>query len=136
VLRNPKWLQRYAQLIESDLSQTLDGTWVCTVSEEYVLRVTGPAWEGVVEIDAEVEEDEEDEAEYALDPDGTIDRDACEAVVDQVVELLGNAQVDWPFCRVHDARMEAETGLWSCAGTDHVVSVGELGAHALSEPRG
>jgi len=128
VLRHPKWLQSYAALVESDLTRTLDGTWSCTVSDEYVLRVTGPVWEGVAEIDAEVDEDDEAEADYSLDPDGAIDRDACEAVVDQVVELLGNAQIDWPLCPVDGARMEADSGLWSCASGVHVMSVGELSA--------
>lgn len=129
MLREPKWLKGYAQLVSSDLTNTLDGSWTCTVSDELILRVIGPAWDGVAEIDEDVDEDEE------FDPDAypelladRIDADASTAVVGQVVELLGNTQRDWPVCPTHGAQLEVAGNSWQCSDLDHnPIPIGQLG---------
>jgi hypothetical protein len=119
-------LQRHAAFMADDLVRTLDGEWMCNVSDEYVLRVIGPRWEGVVEIDQEVDQDEEDDE---VGPDVDLDADACEAVIDQVLELMGNALIDGPACPDHAAVLVTRDGVWICDDGGHeVAQVGQLAA--------
>ena len=127
-------LHRHAALAADDLVRTLDGDWSCDVSEDFVLRVIGPRWEGVVEIDKDVDvDDEDDEDDDAVSPDDPtldLDADAAEAVIDQVLELLGNAKIDGPACPTHDARLATRNGVWICAeGSHDLAQLGQLAAH-------
>ena len=100
------------------------------MTDDYSLRVTGPTWQGVVEIDAEVDEDDGwgEDAE-ASDPEETVEVDASAAVAEHVVELLGNARIDWPACPTHGTQLRTRGGVWTCPGGAHdPAAVGQLGA--------
>ena len=129
VRRDLSRLQRHAALVSTDLVSTLDGDWSCNVSDEYVLRVAGPTWEGVTEIDTDVDEDTLSEIDaYPGDLDAPLEDDACDAVAGQIVELLGNARIDWPVCPTHGKPLELDGGDWACPdGPGDRASVGELG---------
>ena len=117
--------------MEADLVRTLAGTWTCSVSGDYVLRVTGPTWEGVVELDKDVDEDEYEEIapDQPDQPDAALEVDAVEAVADQVVDLLGNARIDGLSCPTHGTLLETRNGRWTCSEGGHdLARVGQLAA--------
>ena len=123
-------LRDQTALLAADLTRTLEGTWSCTIDNDYVMRVIGPRWHGVVEIDSEVDEEiwpgEDGDVD---DLDRALEEDAGEVVADQVVELLGNAQIDWPGCPAHRTRLVTSSGVWTCEDGSHdVAEVGQLGA--------
>ena len=134
--RDTARLHRHAASAADDLVRTLDGDWSCDVSDDYVLRVIGPRWEGVVEIDHDVDMDSEDDDQgedhgtvSPDDPSLDLDADAAEAVIDHVLELLGNAKIAGPACPTHAARLTTRDGVWTCAEGPHdVAQVGQLAA--------
>lgn len=128
--RDTEHLNRVAALVAKDLQRTLQGEWSCGVGPDLVLSVRRGAREEQVLLDREVGEDNwPAEAWSEQYRESTLEDDAAEAVMVEVMEVLEAWGEIWPTCPEHRASLSECSGLWVCDGpTPHDVEVGQLGA--------
>ena len=119
-----------ARLLADDLRRTLSGDWSCTVSPDYVLTVVWHPRQERVALDPEVFEDGwPTEAWSEQFREHTLDDDATEAVMDEVVEVLRLWGETWPLCPQHRRQqLDNCSGVWLCNGPpEHdVAALGHL----------
>lgn len=122
-------LRLVAGLVARDLDRTQAPNSAVHIGDGYVLTVRLGANEASALLGAVAEDNWPDEVWWS-DPyrEGTLDADAAEAVMDEVVDALLSWGISWPTCPEHGVPLGNCSGVWTCDGPPaHHIVVGSLG---------
>lgn len=127
--RDVENLRRAALAVSDDLRRTLPGRWGLAIDGDFVLTVQRDDEAEQVALDRSIPDDtwpaEAFSSKYRA---STLQDDAAEVVMENVVEVLNLWGVRWPVCTDHGAGMEPCGVIWVCQrAIPHDVLLGDLG---------
>jgi hypothetical protein len=127
VLRNPPHLRESADRVSADLRAALGEGWSCSVDDELVLTVAGPAGTESVALVADVQDFFEPETTWSEEERAAaLEQDADEVVASETLEALRALGIEGPLCPQHGRPMDACSSVWTCPEGHDGPFVGDL----------
>jgi hypothetical protein len=109
-------LRAVAEAVTGDLSRSLPGDWSVTIDDDYVCIVAQGTRTESVALDEQVDEDAwPEEAWSPRWAQHTLDDDAAEAVMEEVLQVMRLWDMPWPLCPSHGTQATSCSGVWVCS---------------------
>jgi hypothetical protein len=98
------------------VSRSLPGEWSVTIDDDYVCVVAWGTRRESVALDEQVDEEAwREEAWSPLWAEHTLDDDAAEAVVEEILQVMRLWELPWLVCLSHGAQATSCSGVWVCS---------------------